>query len=129
MENEQILSVLTEILEEQKEDTKLLLGINTQLNILEVRMDRLEEMQNKPETGTIVVDTAVIQKQVSEEANQIKSMLAALHRNTTQEKRILLFPEHNAREYYSVVLRWMLYAIIATYGYWLIKYAISSFAH
>ncbi|OQP43619.1 hypothetical protein A4H97_33765 [Niastella yeongjuensis] len=45
-------------------------------------------------------------------------------KNIVQERRVLLFPEHNVREYYSVVLRWLLYIIIATYGYFLLKHIV-----
>lgn len=119
MENEQIHSVLTEILEEQKENTRLLLEIKTLLK-------KQEEKLNNPETETDTISNSEIQQQLSSELKEIKVFLTSLPRNIRQEKRILLFPEHNAREYYSAVFRWMLYIIIATYGYWIIRYAIST---
>jgi len=121
MENEQIHSVLTEILEEQKENTKLLLEIKTLLK-------KQDEKLNNPETETATISNSKMQQQLSNELKEIKVFLTSLPRNIRQEKRFLLFPEHNAREYYSVILRWVLYIIVATYGYWLVRYAISSFA-
>ena len=119
MENEQIHSVLTEILEEQKENTRLLLEIKTLLK-------NQEEKPKNPETETDTISNSEMQQQLSNELKEIKVFLTSLPRNIRQEKRFLLFPEHNAREYYSVFFRWVLYIIMATYGYWLSKFVISS---
>ena len=127
MENEIIIKVLTEIMEDEKENTKLLLGINSLMNSQETRLGnlerKLEEMivksdsKREPDMGT----------ELLENIKELKSMVISAQINNKQEKRILLFPEHNAPEYYSVILRWVLYMIIATYGYWIIRYSISSF--
>lgn len=118
MENEQIHSVLTEILEEQKENTRLLLEIKTLLK-------KQEEKLNNQETDTI--SNSEMQQQLSSELKEIKVFLTSLPRNIRQEKRFLFFPENNAREYYSVVLRWVLYIILATYGYWIIRFIVTSY--
>ncbi len=121
MENEKIHTVLTDVLDEQKENIRLLLEIKTLLK-------KLEEKLNNQETETDTISNSEMQQQLSSELKEIKVFLTSLPRNIRQEKRVLLFPEHNAREYYSIVLRWVLYIILATYGYWLVRYAISSFA-
>jgi flagellar biosynthesis component FlhA len=122
MENEQIRTVLNEVLEEQKENTKLLLEIKTLLN-------KQEEKLNNPETETDSISNSEMQQQLSSELKEIKVFLTTLPRNMRQEKRFLLFPEHNAREYYSVVLRWLLYFVVATYGYWIVRFAITKFSN
>ena len=120
MENEQIRSVLTEILEEQKENTNLLLEIKTLLKKQEEKLNTWEK-----ETDTITIHE--IQQQLFTELKEIKMFLSSLPRNIRQEKRFLLFPEHNAREYYSVILRWVLYIIVVTYGYWITKFLIRTY--
>lgn len=61
------------------------------------------------------------------ELNEMKKLLDNLPRNIRYEKRLLLFPEHNAREYYSVVLKWLFFIIGATYAYWwLVRYLIKA---
>lgn len=120
MENEQIHSVLTEMLEEQKENTRLLLEIKELLK-------KQEENPSNPEAQTDTISNSEIQQQLSNELKEIKVFLTSLPRNTRLEKRLLLFPENNAREYYSTVLRWLLYIIIATYAFWIIQSALSSF--
>lgn len=118
MENEKIYTVLTDILDEQKENTKLLLEIKTLLKKQEKKLNNLET-----KTGTISVSE--MQQQLSGELKGIKVFLTSLPKHIRQEKRFLLFPEYNAKEYYSVVLRWFLYLIVATYAFWIIRYAIS----
>jgi len=61
-------------------------------------------------------------KAISMLAANVKEYIAKVE--VIQEKRILLFPEHGAKEYYGTVLRWILYIIIATYGFFLMKYLI-----
>lgn len=119
MENEKIYTVLTDILDEQKENTKLLLEIKTLLK-------KQEEKLNNLETKTDTISVSEMQQQLSGELKEIKVFLTSLPRNIRQEKRFLLFPENNAKEYYSVVLRWVLYIMIATYGYWIVRYFIVS---
>jgi len=120
MENEQIHSVLTEMLEEQKENTRLLLEIKTFLK-------KRDEKLNDQEPGGDNISNSEMQQQLSNELKEIKVFLTSLPRNTRLEKRLLLFPENNAKEYYSTVLRWLLYIIIATYAFWIIQSALSSF--
>lgn len=118
MENEKIYSVLTEILEEQKENTKLLLEVKALLK-------RIEEKPKDSEISNTVVGNYQMQQQLFNELKEIKVFLTSIPQNIRQEKRLLLFPENNAREYYSSILRWLLFIIIATYGYWIIKLFIS----
>ena len=114
MENEKIYTVLTDVLDEQKENTRLLLEIKTLLK-------KQEEKLNNPETETDTISNSEMQQQLSSELKEIKVFLTSLPRNIRQEKRFLLFPEYNAKEYYSAVLRWLLYIIVATYIYWIIR--------
>lgn len=57
----------------------------------------------------------------------MKKAIDSLPRNIRYEKRLLLFPEHNVREYYPVVLKWLFLIIGATYAYWLFRYLITAF--
>jgi len=108
---------LTELLEEQKENTRLLIKINDLLK-------SLSEDQVVP--GTKPDDSNCLKscEELAAGLQEIKTLIKALPRSVRHEKRVLLFPEHNAREYYSVILRWVLYIVIATYEYRLLWYAI-----
>jgi hypothetical protein len=117
MDNEQLHLVLTEMLEEQKENSRLLLEIKTLLK-------NHEEKLNNIETETDNISISANQQQLSSELKEIKVFLTSLPQNIRQEKRFLFFPENNAKEYYSTILRWVLYIIIATYTYCIIRHLI-----
>jgi hypothetical protein len=127
MENEKMIAVLTEILDEQKEIAKMMLVISGRVNDIETGLEVLKEGNNPSKSVADSGPIDALQRQLNTEANEIKNKVDILSKNTRQEKRLLLFPEHNAREYYSVVLRWVLYIIIATYSYWIVKYMVSLF--
>ena len=59
----------------------------------------------------------------------MEELQATIKEQSKSSKRILLFPEYNAREYYSVVLRWTLYIIIAYYSWNLMKYLIDHWSN
>ena len=60
---------------------------------------------------------------IEENLEEIKILISRLA-ETKQQKRFLFFPEHNAKEYYGTILRWVLYIVIATYGFLLLRYLI-----
>ncbi|MES1197682.1 MAG: hypothetical protein ABUL41_00205 [Chitinophagaceae bacterium] len=120
MENEKILTVLTEMLDDQKDNTKMLITLKSSVEELEARMDSLCEIINRKSPGGTTVDSG-FQNLVMARLEELKKIAESSTKRTGHEKRILLFPEHNAREYYSVILKWILYIIIATYSYWLLK--------
>jgi hypothetical protein len=115
-------------LEEQKETTGLLVGLNSTLNAVQGKIDNLQAKINKDQIGNILYEKSEQDDQLIKELNEMKNLLDNLPRNIRHEKRLLLFPEHNAREYYSVVLKWLLLMIIATYAYCLFRYLITAFA-
>jgi hypothetical protein len=63
-------------------------------------------------------------KQLQEEILKLQTQLSEMPKNVIQEKRFLFFPEHHAKEYYSTMLRWLLYMLIATYAFCLLKFLI-----
>src|SRR5438045_1164513 len=103
MENEQILSALTKLLEAQKETQKL----NEKLKLI------LEKMNS--ENGIVKNESPEL-KQLQEDILKIQKQLSEMPKNVIQQRRYLLFPEYNAKEYYSTVLKWLLYMLIATYA-------------
>ena len=61
---------------------------------------------------------------VETELKDLKESVRSEPRNGIHEKRVLFFPEHYAKEYYSIILRWILYIIIASYSYSILKHII-----
>jgi hypothetical protein len=123
----QVLAVLTELLEQQKEATGLLMGLNSTLNAMQAELENIEAKVDQNEIGNLQYPKTGTYDQLIEELNEVKKMLDNLPRNIRYEKRLLLFPEHNAQEYYSAVLKWVFFIIGATYVYWLIEYLITAF--
>ena len=118
MESEQILSAVTQLLEEQKQQIAQYENIYAAL----IRIDKLvNELRNSltiiksssPDPGT---------EKLQEDIDQIKKQLSEMPRNIIQQKRYLFFPEYNAKEYYSAILKWAFYMLMATYAYWLLKF-------
>ncbi|MES1221935.1 MAG: hypothetical protein ABUT20_40940 [Bacteroidota bacterium] len=123
MENEKILAVLTEMLEDQKDNAKMLITLKSSIEELEARLDSLSEIINQKSPGDTTSDSG-FQNLVMTKLEELKKIAESSVNRVNNVKRILLFPEYNVREYYSVVLRWCLYIVIATYSYWLIKGSI-----
>lgn len=113
MENEIIETVLTEVLEEQKQSNQL-----TQNNgrFLEEQVLILQRMEEKSARQNEELKTFLMQK-MEVFSTRIESHAKPVKR----EFRILLFPEHGTTEYYKVVfgriLFWLVMLFIAKYAY------------
>jgi hypothetical protein len=124
IEKDSLELVLEEFTEEQKAMKNI---INEQTNTINTFKKKIEDFENKLDNLKVIsppMNTTPFREIISQGNNEIKKIIAEQPKNVIQEKRFLLFPEHNAREYYSVVLRWVLYIIIATYGYFLLKHIV-----
>lgn len=124
MENEVMNAVLNEILAEQKDATGQLEDIEKNLAAIAERLGIMEEKLDSQKIMAATADTASVQSLVAKGLDDIKKVMAGQPREVVHEKHFLFFPEHNAREYYGTLLRWVLYIIIATYGYLLVKYMV-----
>ena len=110
-----------------KEQIAMRNKLNEQVNSIDDLKKKIEDFEKKLDNLKVTapsVNTTPIREIISQGTHEIKKFIAEQPKNVVQEKRLLLFPEHNAREYYSVVLRWLLYIIIASYGYFLLKHIV-----
>lgn len=114
--------VLNEFTAEHKKLTDEIIKLKETITSLETRTENLEMKLDNITVTAPPVDTGSVQTIVTNGICDMKKIIADQPKNIQQNKRFLLFPEHNAKEYYSVVLRWLLYIIIATYCYLLLKY-------
>ena len=113
MENEIIETVLTEVLDEQKQ-SNVLAGKNGEFLAEQVLiLKRLEEksaMQNEELKSFFIAKMEEISLQVASHARPVK-----------REFRILLFPEHGTTSYYKIVFGriffWLVMLSIAKYAY------------
>ncbi|MBL7761560.1 MAG: hypothetical protein JNK08_12755 [Sediminibacterium sp.] len=113
MENEIIETVLTEVLEEQKQSNQL---AEKNGQFLEEQVLILQRMEEKLARQNEELKTFLMQKMEAFSA-QVESHAKPVKR----EFRILLFPEHGITEYYKVVfgriLFWLVMLFIAKYAY------------
>lgn len=113
MENEIIETVLTEVLEEQKQSNEL---AQKNGHFLEEQVLILQRMEEKLARQNEELKTFLMQKMEAFSA-QVESHAKPVKR----EFRILLFPEHGITEYYKVVfgriLFWLVMLFIAKYAY------------
>jgi hypothetical protein len=113
MENEIIETVLTEVLDEQKQ-SNLLAGKNGQFLAEQVliikRMEEKSAIQNEELKSFIISKMKVFSSLVESHAQPVK-----------REFRILLFPEHGTTNYYKIVFGriffWLVMLCIAKYAY------------
>jgi len=124
IEKDNLELVLREFTEQQMEMEKQVDNLKKAVASLEEKTNSFEKKLENFKVISPPVDTAPIQKIVSQSMNDVKTIIGEQPKNIIQSKRFLFFPEHNSREYYSVVLRWILYIIIATYCYLLLKHMV-----
>ncbi|MFT3704785.1 MAG: hypothetical protein QM802_20640 [Agriterribacter sp.] len=121
MENEEIKILLNEILTEQsaysKETNALQKAVEELTRTVKDFNKRLDGLQS-PQSGIDGAQMHIIMRTYTEE---IKKIIAQQPKDILQEKRYLFFPEHQAKEYYGTVLRWLLYMLITTYSFLLLR--------
>ena len=119
MDKDIMETVLTEMLEEQKQ-SNLLNRENTQA-IMELvkRVSAIEKKQDQQSLSPVSIDSNKIERVMSENTGKIINFIAEQPKEFVQHKRILLFPEHGAAEYYKLVygrlFKWMAIIIIACF--------------
>jgi len=123
MTQEVIETAIQEIMEEQKANRKLSERLTGKIDHLSELIESLKEKQNDRKTNMEPQRTDVLPG-VETGLEDIKQLLKSQSKNVVHEKRFLFFPEHYAKEYYSIILRWILYIIIASYSYSILKHII-----
>ncbi len=118
MENEQILSVLTEILEEQKNASNMLHEIH----------DLLFNEKVMPGKGELHYNFLKFDNTLKIKFEDLRNFIDQLPKVVEVKNRYLFFPEHSAKEYYSSVFRWTFYMLVGTYSCWIVRYALYLFA-
>ena len=123
MNHEVIETAIQEIMEEQKENRKLSEQLIGKIDHLSGLIESLEEQQNDRKINMTPQRTDALLR-IETELKDLTEFVRSQPGNVIHEKPVLLFPEHYAKEYYSVILRWILYIIIASYSYSILKHVI-----
>ena len=120
-EKENVLLILNEFSQEYKANIKAINILASSVKEYTVKVNEYIEESKKEHMGEENIQQI---EQLKERLDELKNLIITQPTEVKQEKRILLFPEHDTKEYYGTVLRWILYIIIATYGFFLLKYLI-----
>lgn len=121
MENEIIETVLTEILGELKQSN----GLNKENNQLAIEnKNRLTDIEKKLDANDVSkgkISNDSVEQILSAGMDNIRKMIDKPEQKVRREFRVLLFPEHNIKEYYRVVfgriIFWLVMLVIAKYLY------------
>jgi hypothetical protein len=130
METEILQTVLTEVLEELKELKQQVAKLMAVVSDLNNKVDDFELKLTNIKVTAPATDLEPITSVVHEQLFTIGGIIEEQPKSITRNFRILLFPEHDAREYYRIVfgrlLFWMMIFLIATYLFLLGKQLIDS---
>ncbi len=130
METEIIQTVLTEVVEDLKELKQQNAKLVAVVSDLNYKVDNFELKINHIGVTAQVTNLEPITSAVNEGLFRIGRLIQDQPKSITRQFRILLFPEHGAREYYRIVfgrmLFWLMIFLIATYLFSLGKQFIDS---
>ncbi|MES2004719.1 MAG: hypothetical protein V4450_09365 [Bacteroidota bacterium] len=130
MDNDVLEPVLQEILEELKQGDNLNRENTRTLIDQGKRIANIEKRVEQNPFSLSLNDKAWIKKLIEENADRVIKSIADQPREVTHVKRILLFPEHNAAEFYKVFygrfFKWITILFIACFLYTLGKQYISA---
>jgi len=121
METEIIETVLTEILGELKQSNILNKENNQAITENKNRLISIEKKLENKEVIRPVMDTRSLDQTISKAMDSISAKIDRQPEKVRREFRVLLFPEHNTKEYYRLVfgriIFWLVILVIAKYAY------------
>ncbi len=125
MEPEVMQTVLLEVLEELQEVKQQQAEAAKALFEIKGNMASFEQKLAAVKIVPPAIDTEPITAVINTGFNDVKTTIEAQPKSVIKQIRILLFPEYNTAEYYSIVfgrlLFWMLMFLTLTYLYLLAK--------
>ena len=113
MESEVVVAILNEMLEEQKSISKKMEQMELRLWEISQNVGGFEEKMGNLKISAPRPDTRYLEEIIATEVRQFRAIVEAQPRKVVHEKRLLLFPEYNAREYYNAVLKWIFWMFVA----------------
>ena len=126
MDQEQLMGILSEMLEEQKETANFQVSMKTTLKELGEKMSKLEEdlAKEKPDKTLPVLQSN--HQVVTKEMEEIKTLIKNVPRPIKHETRILFFPEHQSREYLFTLFGMMALGIIVVLMFIVLRYSMEN---
>ena len=119
MEKEKLEIVLEEVLEELKVVKSVVLEQKQQVWQLQERVGDVEKNLNGNKLMASPVDTRPVQSIITVAFAKIERMVADQPKRVVHERRFMLFPEHNGKEYYSVIFKLIMWLTVVSMGTYL----------
>jgi hypothetical protein len=130
METEIMQTVLNEVLEELKELKQQVAKLMAVVADLTNEVDDFELKLSNIKVSAPPTNLEPITSTVKEGIFRLQGIIGEQPKSITRQYRILLFPEHDARDYYRIVFGrlffWMMIFLVATYFFSLGKQFIDS---
>lgn len=99
------------------------------INEIRLRIDKIQEQQDQLAKAIPKADNiAALQLMLSTGLNGIKQLIAEQPKPVIQEKRFILLPDFRGPELYGLLFRFLLYTLMATYTYFLLKYGVTAWS-
>ena len=126
MDQEQLMGILSEMLEEQKETANFQVNMKETLKELGERMLKMEEelAKEKPDESLSVLQSN--HQQLKVEMEEIKTLIKNVPRPIKHETRILFFPEHQSREYLYTMFGMIALGIIVVLMFIVMRYSMEN---
>ena len=126
MDQEQLMGILSEMLEEQKETANFQVSMKETLKELGERMLKMEEelAKEKPDESLSVLQSN--HQQLKVEMEEIKTLIKNVPRPIKHETRILFFPEHQSREYLYTMFGMIALGIIVVLMFIVLRYSMEN---
>ena len=126
MDQEQLMGILSEMLEEQKETANFQVSMKTTIKELGEKVSKMEEelAKEKPDESLPVLQSNHLI--IREEMEEIKTLIKNVPRPIKHETRILFFPEHQSREYLFTLFGMIALGIIVVLMFIVMRYSMEN---
>jgi predicted transcriptional regulator len=125
MEVQIVETVMTDLLEEQKETNKRLRELTGKMTELETKVDGFNQKLENQQVVAPPVDTKPLEKIVNQGYLATCAEVAKQPKNVIKQVRFQLFPETNTDRYYRLVLSWGVLYFVALFAFLLLKQYIA----
>ncbi|WP_018615939.1 hypothetical protein [Segetibacter koreensis] len=130
MENEKLDLVLSELWEDLKGVRQMIGEQKEQMQQLQQEVTNLRQKLEQKKLIVPPIDTKPVQLIVTAAIAKVRQLVSEQPKPVIQERRFLLFPEYNAREYYKRIFRlimWFTLVSMGTYLFVLGKQALENY--
>lgn len=113
MENEEMITVLNEVLSEQKEASQKMDELTRLVGSLSDLNNKFANNFGNFKTDLVPENLRSTEALINRNADEIKSLITEQPKEIVHQRRYLFFPENNVRDYYDVCMKWLIRIVIS----------------